>query len=114
MFKLQKNPTFTHDVPVQVPVDMEDGKGGHETRMLKVRFRALHSDDLAEHDYASREGQEAYVRAIVDGFPAVVDDDNQLIPDDEALFRQLVGRSNIRLAVMAAYADAMIVARAKN
>lgn len=114
MFKLQKNPTFTHDVPVQVPVDMTDDNGGHETRPLKVRFRVLHSDDLAQHDYSSREGQEAYLRAIVDGFPAVADDQGNVLPDDDALFHQLAGLSFVRLAVMAAYNDAVIVARAKN
>lgn len=109
MFKLLKNPTFLHDVPIMVPVD-----GGHEERPLKVRFRALHSDDLAHHDFASREGQEAYLRAIVVGFPAVSDDDGQPIADDDALFRQMVGMSFVRLALMAAYNDAILKARAKN
>jgi len=109
MFKLQKNPTFTHDVPVQVPVD-----DGHEERPLKVRYRVLGADDLRHHEMNSEEGQNAYLRAVVAGFPAVVDDDGQPIPDDDALFDQIVGLTFCRVAVMRGYQEAMTKARAKN
>lgn len=109
MFKLIKNPTFTHDVPIMVPID-----GGYDERPLKVRYRALHADDLAQHDLTSIEGQEAYLRAIVAGFPAVIDDDGTALPDDPALFDQLVGMTFIRTALIRGYGEAMTKARIKN
>ncbi|MFN3575368.1 MAG: hypothetical protein ACK4TJ_00050 [Tabrizicola sp.] len=110
MFKLKKNATFLHDVPIQWPVD-----GGFEEVQLKVRFRVLDADSLRLHDDLSSEaGQNAYLRAIIVGFPAVIDDDGRPVPDDEALFEQIVGLTFVRAALLRAYGAAMSGARAKN
>lgn len=110
MFKLQKNATFTHDVPVQMPVD-----DGHAEVMLKTKFRVLDADALRPHDDLTSElAQNAYLRAVIVGFPAVVDDDGQPIPDDDALFDRLMGLTFVRMALLRGYALAMAGARAKN
>lgn len=109
MFKLIKNATFTHDVPVMVPVDE-----GYDELPLKVRFRVLPADELVQHDYLTAEGQETYCRAIVAGFPAVADDEGRTLADDDVLRDQMIGMTFVRTAVMRAYGEAMTKARAKN
>lgn len=110
MFKLRKNPTFLHDVPVQWPVD-----DGFEEVMLKTRFRVLDADSLRIHDDLSSEaGQNAYLRAIIVGFPAVVEEDGQPVPDDDALFDRIVSLTFVRAGLLRAYGSAMAGARAKN
>jgi hypothetical protein len=110
MFKLKKNATFLHDVPVQWPVD-----DGFEEVTLKTRFRVLDADTLRLHDdLTTEQGQNAFLRAAIVGFPAVVDDDGQLVPDDEALFERILGLTFCRAPLLRTYQTAMMGARAKN
>jgi hypothetical protein len=109
MFKLKKNATFLHDVPVQWPVD-----GGTEEVTLKTRFRVLDATTISMHNIGTDEGQIAFLRAAVAGFPAVVDEDGQPIPDDEALFDRIVGLTFCRTGLIDSYQAAMIGARSKN
>ena len=115
MFKLKKNATFLHDVPVQWPIDETDGKGGFEEVTLKTRFRVLDAETLRMHDdLMSEQGQNAFLRAAIVGFPAVVDDDGQLMPDDDALFDRILGLTFCRVPLLRTYQTAMTGARAKN
>jgi hypothetical protein len=110
MFTLRKNPTFLHDVTVHWPVD-----GGFEEVTLKVRYRVLDADSLRLHtDLMSEEGQNAFLRAAIVGFPAVVDHEGEMVPDDEALFERIVGLTFCRGPLLNAYNAAMTGARAKN
>lgn len=109
MFKLKKNATFLHDVPVQWPVDE-----GFEEVTLKTRFRVLDATTIGLHNLSSDEGQIAFLRAAIAGFPAVIDDQGQPLPDDDALFDQVVGLTFTRTALIGSYQTAMIGARAKN
>lgn len=109
MFKIVKNPEFTHAVPVMVPVD-----GGYDNQSLKVRYRVLPADEISRHDFASPEGTEAYLRAIVVRFEDVIDEDGNHVPHSEALTTQLLGVAYVRQAVMRAYTEAMSKARLGN
>lgn len=110
MFKLKKNATFLHDVPVQWPVD-----DGFEEVILKTRFRVLDADTLRLHeDMMTEQGQNAFLRAAVVGFPAVVDDDGQPVPDNDALFERILGLTFCRLPLLKTYQVAMNGARVKN
>lgn len=110
MFKLKKNATFLHDVPVQWPVD-----DGFEEVKLKTRFRVLGAETLRLHDdMRSEQGQNAFLRAAIAGFPAVVDDDGHNMPDDDDLFDRIVGLTFCRAPLLRAYQAAMTGARAKN
>ena len=114
MFKLKKNATFLHDVPVQWPVD-DTGSGGYEEVMLKTRYRVLEAETLRMHDdLTSEQGQNAFLRAAIAGFPAVVEDDGQPVPDDDALFDRILGLTFCRLPLLRTYQTAMTGARAKN
>jgi hypothetical protein len=109
MFKIVNKPEFTHTVPVLVPVD-----GGYDSQSLKVRYRVVPADELARHDFASPEGTEAYLRAIVVRFEDVVDEDGNHVPHSDQLMTQLLGVAYIRMAVMRAYTEAMSKARLGN
>ena len=109
MFKIVKNPEFTHEVPVVVPVD-----GGYEPQTLKCRFRVVSADEIARHDFSSPEGTEAYLRSIVVRFEDVVNEGNIPVPHSDALTSQLLGVAYIRMAVLRAYTEAMSKARLGN
>lgn len=110
MFKINKSPTFIHDVPVNVPVD-----GGVEEQFLKTRYRVLDLDQLAKFELASgNDKQFAYVDAIVDGFEDLVDQKGDAFTCTGPVRKQLLNTSYIRVALMRAYDEAMLGAKRKN
>lgn len=109
MFKIVKNPEFTHKVPVQVPVD-----GGFSEQTLRCRFRVLSADEMAIHNLETVEGTESYLRAICARFEDVADEDGQIIPHSDELMTQLLGISYVRMALIRAYTAAMSKARLGN
>lgn len=109
MFKIAKDPQFTHTVPVLVPVD-----DGHEEQSLKVRFRVRTVDDLNQHDRMTAEGTEAFLRSIIVRFEDVVGDDGQPVPSNDALTDQLLAFPFIRMAVVQGYFQAVNKAKLGN
>lgn len=108
MFKLAKNPEFTHDVPVLIPCD-----GGHVEQSLRVRFRALSADEINSHDMSGN-GLDAYLRAVCVRFEDVVDEDGIPIPPSDELTTKLLGMSFVRVALVRAYSIAMSRAKTGN
>ena len=109
MFKIARNPTFVHTVPVLVPVD-----GGHETQSLKCRFRALTVAEFSQHDLNTPEGSETFLRAACVGFEDVVDDNGDAVPMSDALKDALLGAAYVRTALTRTYFEAMTKARVGN
>lgn len=109
MFQITKDPQFTHDVPVLIPVD-----DGHEEKILRCRFRVRGADDLAQHDLASVQGTEDYLRAIVVRFEDVMDETGKLLEPSEALTNDLLALPYVRVAVIRRYTEAMVKARQGN
>lgn len=108
MFKIARNPEFTHDVPIMVPVD-----DGFEEQKLRTRFRVLSADETMAHDFATPEGTEAYLRAIVVRFEDVVGDDGKAMPDEESKNR-LLGIIYVRQGLMTHYREAQSKAKTGN
>ncbi len=108
MFKIQKNPEFTHEVPVMVPCD-----GGHEEQTVKVRFRVRSIEDLNQHDRSSPEGTEAFLRSIVVRFEDVVDEDGPVASDAD-LTDRLLAVPFVRMAVVQGYFSAVNKAKLGN
>jgi hypothetical protein len=108
MFKITKNPEFTHDVPVLVPCD-----GGHVEQSLRVRFRAISVDEMNTHSMYG-DGQETYLRAVCVRFEDVADDDGQPIPPSEELTTKLLAIPFVRVALIRAYTLAMSKAKTGN
>jgi hypothetical protein len=110
MFKITDNPTFTHTVQVQVPVD-----GGFETQSLKVRYRALGMERLEQLEpTGDNASQRAYCEAIVESFDDLVDDKGKPVVCDANLYAKLLDRTYVRRAVMQEYLAAMSGAKTKN
>lgn len=107
MFKITKNPEFTHEVPVLIPCD-----GGHVEQMLKVRFRAIDVDE--GNSLLTDSGQEAYLRAICVRFEDVVDEDGNTIPPSDELTNMLLKKAFVRVALFRSYSLAMAKAKAGN
>lgn len=109
MFKLQKDPQFTHDVPVFIPCD-----DGFDEQKLRTRFRALGDETLAKFPYETNEDIKAVLRAVIVRFEDVVDDDGEAIPMTDALREDLIGRPYVREALATAYGRAMVKSRLGN
>lgn len=109
MFKIVKNPTFVHSVPVMVPVD-----GGHEEQSLKAQFRVVPQDELMHHNLATAEGTESYCRAIVADFSDIAGEDGQPVPASDAVRDLLFRTTYVQLALIRTYTLAMAKARLGN
>jgi len=108
-FKIVKNPTFIHEVPVMVPVD-----GGHERQSLRAQFRVVPQDELADHDLRTPEGSESYCRAIVADFADIEDDTGQPMPMSDEVRNTLFRTAFVQIALIRSYALAMSAARTGN
>lgn len=109
MFKLQKDPQFTHDVPVMVPVD-----DGHQEEMLRTRFRVLDDEALAEIDWESKDGAKVFLRAVIVRFEDVVDDHDKPILMSDELRERMIAKPYIRDGLTTAYGKALSKARLGN
>ncbi len=108
-FKVQKNPSFTHDVDVSMPVD-----GGFETGMLSTRFNYLAIDELEKFDLQSKAGQDAFFARAIVTFNDLVDDDGKPVACDADMRAQILRMTNVRIALMATYTLALQGAARKN
>lgn len=109
MFKITENPEFTHDVPVQVPID-----DGHREDMLKTRFRAITLSESEKYDLNTKEGTTAYLERIVVSFQNLADAEGVPIASTDELRRDLLDLSYVRMALTNAYMRAMHKARLGN
>lgn len=108
-FRIVKNPTFVHTVPVMVPVD-----GGHEQQTLKAQFRVIPQDELMDHDLRTPEGTESYCRAIVVDFADIEDEEGHPIPMSDQVRNTLFRTPYIQIALIRSYTLAMAAARTGN
>lgn len=102
MFVVDLQPTFRHAVEVLVPTD-----GGHEKQTFAARFRVLASDKESEHDIATVEGSNSFLRAIVVEMDELVGRDEQPLPYNDALRDQLLKLPYIRTALVRTYFEAI-------
>jgi hypothetical protein len=102
MFVISKKNTFTHDVPVLVPVDE-----GHDEQTLKTTFNYLDTDAVKAFDLKTAEGTTAFLVAIVSSFHDLVDDNGSSLPYSEELRDQLIRRQYVRQALVAHYFGAV-------
>jgi hypothetical protein len=108
-FKVQKNPSFTHDVEVSLPID-----GGFEKIILSTRFNYLGMDELEKFELSSNEGQDQFFAKAIVTFNDLVDDEGKPIACDASVRAQILGLTNVRIALMAAYTLALQGAARKN
>lgn len=109
MFTIIDNPTFAHDIDVEVPID-----GGYETQKLKTRFKVLDIDTMIGFDVTSADGQKNFCEAAVEGFEDLQTPEGKPVTCTASIRAMLLGRPYVRRAVIAAYAAALMGASRKN
>lgn len=102
MFKVVKEPTFTHDVEILEPSD-----GGHRKQKLKTTFRVV--EDEVEHDSTASAVERAkdWLRRRIVAFHDLTDEDGKELPYSDDLRDQLLARPDIRLGLTLGYNNAI-------
>ena len=109
MFKVATDPTFTHDVPVFVPVD-----NGHREEKLRTTFRVLDGDETDALDPTSKDGILAFLERAVVTFDDLVGDDDQPMDCTDVVRAKILSRPFVRVALFRAYTHAVTKARLGN
>jgi len=105
MLKISRNPEFTHEVTVRVPVD-----GGFSDQKFRARFRMVPWGELC----AIENDPEAQARMVLVGWEGIVDDDDTPIPYSDAARDQLLGMLFMRVPILRTYVDAVAGAKRGN
>lgn len=105
MLKLARNPEFTHNVTVRVPVD-----GGHSEQTFKARYRVVPWKELTAHE----SDPEEQARQVLIGWEGIVDDDENPIPYSDAARDELLSMMFVRLPVLRTYVEAITSAKRGN
>lgn len=109
MFKLEKNPTFTHVVKVQMPVD-----GGHTTQDFKATFKLLSAEEMARFNTATPSGMADFMREVVTDLSDIVAEDGEAIPYSDDLRDQVISSVPVLNALFNTYVMACSKARLGN
>jgi len=109
MFKLAANPTFSHVVRVQVPID-----GGHAQETFRARFRVLPAERAAEFDFGNEAGTRDFLVAAIDHLDEIADEQGHLLPYSDELRDRVIGLPYVRQALLNAYLTGVAGAAAGN
>jgi len=109
MFKLAANPTFSHVVRVQVPID-----GGHREETFRARFRVLATERAAEFDLRSEAGVREFLVAAVEHLDEITDERGHALPYSDELRDRAIGVPYVRQALLTAYLKGVAGAAAGN
>lgn len=109
MFRIVERPEFTHEVPVQVPVD-----GGWKTEKLKARFRILPDEELDTGDLTQVEASKEYLRRIIVRLEDLADEAGQPLDYSDEVRERVLALPYARLALMRAFSLAQVKAREGN
>lgn len=109
MFKITKNPEFSHPVRVKVPTDT-----GFADHTFTARFRALTITESEKHDTMSTTGTNAFLAEVLVGWEGVTDDEGQPVAFSNAARQALIDIPFARVALLDTYNLAMIGAKRGN
>lgn len=109
MFRIVDRPEFTHEVPVQVPVD-----GGWKAETLKARFRILPEAEEDTGDLYSTEASKEYLRRILVRLDDLVDEAGKPVEYSDEMRERVLALPYARLALIRAYARAQVRAAEGN
>lgn len=79
-----------------------------------ARFIVLPDDEIAAHALDSREGEDAFLTAVVTGLDGVTGEEGEAIPYSRDLLTQMLGFSDIRLGLLKAYREGRAEVRTGN
>lgn len=109
MFKINPAPTFTHTVPVHVPVN-----GGHERQTMQVTYRVIEDEVAETFDLSGLEGIRGFLDAVVERIDDLQDEAGQEVSWNDQVKRHLLGLAYVRIALLRGYNGAMVDAKLGN
>lgn len=109
MFNVLNNPTFTRDVPVQVP-----SGDGFDEQSIKATFKALPDDEADAFDVSSKDGVKAFLRAAVVCLSDLEDEKGKPVAYSPEILESLLSRGYVRLALLTTYTRAQVQALTGN
>ena len=110
MLKVADNPSFTHTVKVQTPVD-----GGHKEETFKATFAVMPVSKMQGFDLTTEEGTRGMLEEVLVEAGDLVGDDGKTALDWNTELRdQLLDMPHVRGALFETYQAALSKARAGN
>lgn len=109
MFNINQRPEFTRTVTVETP----EGDGIRRDT-FSATFRWVPSDELAAMGGDTTEDIKSMLRHVVVRCDELIDDNGEALPWSPDLLEQLMGWSNVRLAMLTAFNMGWVEAREKN
>lgn len=107
MFKVTKEPKFTHDVTVQVPVN-----GGKREETFKATFKVVDMDAIG--DTFGSEGQEALLKRVLCDMSDLEDEAGNPMDYSDEIRDQLIKIPYVRAGLLNTYMSAINGAKAGN
>ncbi len=98
MFKVTKNPTFTHTVKVSVPVD-----GGFEDQSMKVTYRVIGTAEGKKYDLDTADGSTQLLLATIVKVDDLIDDAKAPVTWNDDVRDQLFDTPYVRRALADGY-----------
>lgn len=108
MFRIVREPTFTHDVSVFTPVD-----GGHREEKIKVTYRVIPTEEAAKFG-DDEQGSRDFLRRVVKRIDDLADENDKPISWSDEVRELLLSMPHVRLALAAGYGAAVSKAKAGN
>ncbi|WP_297340956.1 hypothetical protein [Pseudophaeobacter sp.] len=105
MFNVVSRPTFTRDVPVNVP-----SGDGFEEQTLKATFNALTDDEQGTFNLATPDDVKDFLRKAIVSLDDLADEEGNPVTYSPAILEDLIGRGYVRIALLATYTRAQIKA----
>lgn len=109
MFIVDRKPTFTHTVKVQVPVD-----GGFDTQTFKAKFNVLPVDEVKNYDLKSGSASTEFLIRAVDSMSDLADANGEPLSYNDDVRDALLGLAYVRLALTRTYFEAVSGAQVGN
>lgn len=109
MFKVTREPKFTHEVKVMVPTD-----GGHEQQTFKATFKVMPLDELADNNTNTDSGQRGVLKKVVTDMSDLIGEDDQALPYSDELRDRMIEVPYVRVALFQTYLAALTKAPAGN
>jgi hypothetical protein len=109
MFVIDENPTFTHTVKVQVPVN-----GGHREETFKATFRVLPLEEVEKLDLEKTGPSTEFMREILVTVDGLFNTEKEAVAYSDQVRDQLLRWPHIRRALIDTYLAAISKAKAGN
>lgn len=100
MFKIDRSPEFTLDVPIPEP-------GAEDQPTIKARFRAVSEERLNAADWLDVESIKEFLRDVILELSDVVDEAGEAVPFGRELLDRVLAIPYARVGLMRAYGEAL-------